>query len=272
MIKFVKLLKHAKGSFDQKRPIGPVQWPHHDLFFVHKGTFYLIFEAMSREIELTAPSAVLIFPETHFHGGALNPESLASIQHFQIDSTASDQPMPFRAIAGRKGEYVVYKNMTGSYYEFLVERALRLSNEPNTELVYSARLSLLSLILCELIISKEKALRQTPEQKKFLSLIGWLRNNLHCQIGINDMASHVNMSSSHFRMMFRKAFNIPPHNYFKKMKFDHAKLLLEETRMPIKEIARQIGFEDISHFYRAFKQVCGTTPKKMREERISIFG
>ena len=83
MLKIVNFLKHAKSSFDQKRLIGPAKWPHFDLFFVHKGTFYLTIEK-ANELTLTAPVGILIYPETFFTGRTFVPDSWASIQHFQI--------------------------------------------------------------------------------------------------------------------------------------------------------------------------------------------
>ena len=43
-----------------------------------------------------------------------------------------------------------------------------------------------------------------------------------------------------------------------------AKFLLSTTRLPIIEIAKQLGFNDASHFYRLFQKQVGCSPKNFR--------
>lgn len=47
-------------------------------------------------------------------------------------------------------------------------------------------------------------------------------------------------------------------------KFTHAKAKLKDTKMPIKEIAKSLGYSDAAHFTRAFHNWSGVSPTKFR--------
>ncbi|MDL4843040.1 AraC family transcriptional regulator [Aquibacillus rhizosphaerae] len=48
-----------------------------------------------------------------------------------------------------------------------------------------------------------------------------------------------------------------------------AKELLKNTSMPISTIVEQVGYDNISYFYRIFKSKYGLTPKKYREQLMN---
>lgn len=48
----------------------------------------------------------------------------------------------------------------------------------------------------------------------------------------------------------------------------YAQQLLEQTTLPVKQIANQTGYENISHFYHLFEDYFGKTPSKMREDTL----
>lgn len=49
-------------------------------------------------------------------------------------------------------------------------------------------------------------------------------------------------------------------------KFQKAVMLLLETDLPIEEISAAVGYENLSYFYRQFKERYGMTPRKYRKE------
>ncbi|OLS42203.1 AraC family transcriptional regulator [Bacillus sp. MRMR6] len=52
-------------------------------------------------------------------------------------------------------------------------------------------------------------------------------------------------------------------------RLNKAKHLLEGTTIPITEIAELVGYDNISYFYKIFKNKYGLTPKKFREQPIN---
>lgn len=53
-------------------------------------------------------------------------------------------------------------------------------------------------------------------------------------------------------------------------KFTHAKAKLQDTKMPIAEIAKSLGYSDAAHFTRAFHNWSGMSPTKFRNTSYDI--
>ncbi|RKQ23759.1 AraC family transcriptional regulator [Mediterraneibacter sp. gm002] len=52
--------------------------------------------------------------------------------------------------------------------------------------------------------------------------------------------------------------------YLIEVRMKYAKQLLEQTTLPVKQIAQQVGYENVSHFYHLFEKYYGKTPKEVR--------
>ena len=57
--------------------------------------------------------------------------------------------------------------------------------------------------------------------------------------------------------------------YHEQVKIKAAKSLLEETDLPLKAIARKVGFKTHSHFGEVFKRITQMTPSAYRNEHGS---
>lgn len=122
------------------------------------------------------------------------------------------------------------------------------------------------MILAQLKTINSKNYPNLFGQTKFHSLISWLQENLDQNISLDQMAEKMNLSTSHFRAMFRAELGTGPGNYYFSMRIHEATRLLRETSLPIKEIAGRIGYNEISHFYRAFRKFNNSTPNDYRQE------
>ena len=47
---------------------------------------------------------------------------------------------------------------------------------------------------------------------------------------------------------------------------EHAKQLLQDTDIPVTEIAMQSGYQNVSYFIRSFKKTYGVSPLKSRKK------
>ncbi|TBL69945.1 helix-turn-helix transcriptional regulator [Paenibacillus thalictri] len=57
-------------------------------------------------------------------------------------------------------------------------------------------------------------------------------------------------------------------HYIHQLRVQRAKHLLEESKLPIQEIAREIGIDDAFYFSKIFKQIEGVPPSKYREDHL----
>ena len=84
------------------------------------------------------------------------------------------------------------------------------------------------------------------------------------------MAAEVNLSKSHFRAQFSKIYGEPIQRYLLRLKMKVACQQLEQSQLPIKHISANLGYEDISYFYRHFKKLVNTTPALYRQQKQVI--
>jgi AraC-like DNA-binding protein len=102
----------------------------------------------------------------------------------------------------------------------------------------------------------EKSLRLLGQR----SAKGWLTPQ--------DVAHDVGLSYENFRKRFAQHTSESPGAYQKRRRLEWACAAIYQGQHTMKQIADELGFCDVFHFSKAFKQVIGTTPSEYRR-RVS---
>jgi len=84
------------------------------------------------------------------------------------------------------------------------------------------------------------------------------------RVALRAVARDVGMSYFHFSRAFKQSMGMTATNYIAERRIERAKKMLEETELPISEIALRSGFSSQSHFTTAFRRLAGATPKAFR--------
>lgn len=84
------------------------------------------------------------------------------------------------------------------------------------------------------------------------------------RVALKAVALAVRMSYFHFSRAFKQSMGMTATNYIAERRIERAKKMLEETELPISEIALRSGFSSQSHFTTAFRRLAGATPKAFR--------
>jgi AraC-like DNA-binding protein len=71
-------------------------------------------------------------------------------------------------------------------------------------------------------------------------------------------------SLSSFKREFHKHYGVPPGRWLLERRLERSASLLQTTGMSVTEIMFDCGFEDPSHFSRAFKEKFGQEPSVYR--------
>jgi AraC-like DNA-binding protein len=98
--------------------------------------------------------------------------------------------------------------------------------------------------------------------------LNWVSSYLSFHVGeplsVADMARRANLSPSRFGVVFRRHFGLSPHQYFLRLRIEHARELLRTTDLPLRDIAEYCGFTDVHHFSKAFKRIAHIPPGAYR--------
>lgn len=81
---------------------------------------------------------------------------------------------------------------------------------------------------------------------------------------IRELALRYGVSSSYARSLFQRYLHKSPKEYLSEIRYEHAKKQLLYTRLTLKEVAAACGYSDEFHFSKAFKQLSGHPPSKLR--------
>ena len=94
-----------------------------------------------------------------------------------------------------------------------------------------------------------------------------MREGLHRNLPVRELASEVHLSRWHFIRLFKAETSFSPKQYVLNLKMEQAEQLLNESFLSVKEIAASLGFENRSQFSREFKKFRGCAPKAFRARR-----
>ncbi|WP_135547952.1 helix-turn-helix domain-containing protein [Paenibacillus cymbidii] len=83
-------------------------------------------------------------------------------------------------------------------------------------------------------------------------------------LGLQSIATTVQMSTSHVGKIFRLHELVSIAEYITEFRLRQALKLLEENKLSVQEIAEKVGFGNQSYFFKLFKMRFGTTPREYR--------
>ncbi len=115
------------------------------------------------------------------------------------------------------------------------------------------------------LLRSPQSIAASKSEKAVEDAADYIQVNLSKSIKLDDVAEAAGYSATHFARLFKKRFGMPVNEYITGARLGKAQLLLAKTKMSVKEISRQIGFNDQLYFSRVFKQKLKITPTRFRE-------
>ncbi len=102
--------------------------------------------------------------------------------------------------------------------------------------------------------------------RRLRQVFDYIEDNIAGNISLGDLAAVVGLSVSHFKVLFREAVDLSPHQYLIRRRVERAKNLLGEGKLSICQIATESGFAHQSHLARHMRRVLGVTPKALLKQ------
>ena len=119
--------------------------------------------------------------------------------------------------------------------------------------------------LCGMVRSFEGVRSSLQPYLDLLPVTEYLKENYMNKVVMSDLAKQVGMSVRKLQRRFQETFKTTPQSYVGKLRVLEACELLVGTKLPVTEIALQVGFYDHSAFSKKFSELIGVSPRDYRK-------
>lgn len=93
----------------------------------------------------------------------------------------------------------------------------------------------------------------------------WIAQRCTTPISTQELAAALHVSYRTLHRRFSAAAGMPPLTYLQALRVEHAKELLEDSRLSLEQIVEHIGYCDVSAFRRLFSRTAGLSPAQYRQ-------
>ena len=98
----------------------------------------------------------------------------------------------------------------------------------------------------------------------------YIHNNYHKDLSMEEVAELIDLSISHFCMLFKQVSGYTFLEYLTKIRMDKAKYILKNSNVKVYQVAPLVGYQDPRYFTQVFKKITGMTPSEFRDERAAV--
>jgi AraC family transcriptional regulator len=256
------------------------RWAHgafHDYHFGMSGhvvvTYYGVAQridwraGLARLASRTQPGSITLIPEGH--DGRWNIAGPIEVSHVYLTDERL-QSCADLIVGGKRIELI---DRVG-FEDPMAARILELLSHEAALSDASSRLFLEQSIdlLCMKLIRGHSSVGVLPALAPRRGLADWqvkrvtayIRDHLNQEIGLQELATLVNLSRFHFCTAFRMATGHTPHEWLTVQRIQRAKALLTDPKLPITDIALTVGYQTPSAFAATFRKIAGVTPTEFR--------
>ena len=87
------------------------------------------------------------------------------------------------------------------------------------------------------------------------------------QLSLSSLADQFHLSKSSISKYFKANSGVNFSTYIEKLRIQQAEKLIMEKKLSIREIAEEVGYQNITTFYNAFRKIEKCTPTEWRQQR-----
>ena len=143
-----------------------------------------------------------------------------------------------------------------------------LSQQPGAELAVN---KLTEVVLIELIRinfgrGEQNRFVLALSDKRIAKALQHLHKDPDVAWTLDKMAEEIGMSRAAFAKRFKELVGQPMFEYLTKLRVQRARQLLQDTKLPIIEVASRVGYESDLAFTKTFKKHVGSTPTRYRKQ------
>jgi len=111
---------------------------------------------------------------------------------------------------------------------------------------------------------------RSPRSRKWIveRALQFLEHRLDEPVTLYDVAEHLYLNHSYFSKIFHEEMGETFSRFVVRLRVERAKKLLKETPLKIYEISAAVGYADVRHFTKVFKELEGLPPARFREHGV----
>ena len=125
-----------------------------------------------------------------------------------------------------------------------------------------------NLSKCDIDVSKcefSNLLAATPSlTPQIADVVDYINHHYSEDIGVKQIAPLVGLSPNYLSSKFKAEMNMRFLDYLTKKRIERASFLVKNSNLFIHEIAKEVGFKDVKHFSRLFKEYNGCLPSEYK--------
>lgn len=258
-------------SFPQNPGFQIMHW-HEDLQFIYVINGKIKFLTLNKRIEVSAGQGIFInknilhqvkqFMSCHYKSFVFPDYFLkfyfGSPAGVFVDSISENENLEFYHFTGQNE----WENTALNLLQKLAE-----IEEKKTEFYpYEILLTLSTLWLT----FRKNILLPPQQQENIVSIrmqkfLNYIANHYAEDISLESLAKSGNVGKSECLRCFKASLQATPYKYLIEYRLSKAAELLKTTDLPIGVISENVGFHQVSHFGKCFKEKTGYSPKDYRK-------
>jgi AraC-like DNA-binding protein len=130
--------------------------------------------------------------------------------------------------------------------------------------------ALISGILARLVSLGAQRRQDSEDEHLVQSAKLAIEKSIDSSLEVESLGQELGVSYPRFCQIFKEYTGLTPYQYFLQLKIHRAKVLLQDSEQPVKEIAFRLGFDSPYYFSRLFKRKTGLSPALFRANRQGL--
>lgn len=133
------------------------------------------------------------------------------------------------------------------------------------------QLYLAELFICLAVLFADSKQNGGITGRKYVEkVITYIHEHLDSDIRISDLAAHVSLNVSYLQRIFKKSTGQRLVDYITHHRIEKAKMLLQNTDLPIADICAYVGMNSRQYFSAIFKEKAGSSPAQFRRDTVKV--
>lgn len=218
-----------------------------------KGEFVILDARTSHRLEVTSPCRML---NVEF---ALSPEESVLVS---LESASKHDP-ELRELLYETSSHIVLRDPSEVYH--VLKRLVLELDRPSADKAMTEML-FLQLLMYISRLRTEQGKRQADQGDIYIKpSIEFIHQNYDREIQVKDIAQFVNLHPGYLQRIFKRQMGMTLTEMLTKVRMEKAKMLLQNTDIPIEDISEYVGVSSRQYFHLLFKKSTGSTPAQYRK-------